>query len=159
LAEKYPAQQKPLEKIKPMALNQNLIQFYVDNETLKNIEELKAKYSHQMPDGKMEDLMKILIRLARHQPSARKRVTIKTRSRYISAKVKREMEKTRHDGCCYKEESSELKCGSQHFLQLDHIQEYSQGGLNEVHNLRWLCGFHNRNRGETGRDASRAQQG
>jgi hypothetical protein len=156
LAEKYPMTQRPPEKIKPVAQNQNLIQFYVDDQTLQELENLMAKYSHQMPGGKMGDLVKILIQIERRQPQPRKRVTIKTRSRFIAAEVKREMEKTRHKGCCYVDPNSGVCCGSQHFLQLDHIHEYSRGGLNEVQNLRWLCGFHNRNRGETGRSVSGA---
>jgi hypothetical protein len=157
LAEKYPAVQTLPEKVRPVAKNQNLIQFYVDDETLKQMDALKAKYAHQMPSGKMEDLIKILIQTAHRQPQPRKRIEIKTRSRHIPSEVKREMEKTRHEGCCYVDPNSGSRCGSQHFLQRDHIHEYSRGGLNLSHNLRWLCAFHNRNRGETGRDASGAR--
>jgi hypothetical protein len=149
LAEKYPDSKKPVEKVKPVAKNQNLIQCYVDDETLAQIEDLKARYSHQMPSGKMSDLLKILVRNAHRQPKPRKRVTIKTRSRHIPAEVKREMEKTRHLGCDHVDPETGERCGSKHFLQMDHIHEYSQGGLNELHNLHWLCGFHNRHRFET----------
>ena len=64
LATRYPQSKSLPEKIKLVAPNQNLIQFYVDDETLKQIEELKARFSHQMPSGKMEDLIKILIKKA-----------------------------------------------------------------------------------------------
>jgi hypothetical protein len=154
LAQKYPVTQKPPEKIKPVAQNQNLIQFYVDDETLKQIEELKAKYSHQMPSGKMEDLIKILIQHDNRQPKSRKRMTIKTRSRHIPAEVKRELENTRPLGCDHLIKETGQRCGSKHFLQLDHIHEYSRGGSNEVHNLRWMCGFHNRHRFKTRSGAS-----
>lgn len=155
LAEKYPESKRPPEKIKPVGGNRNLIQFYVDDETLKEIEELKAKYSHQMPSGQMEDLIKIFIQKERREVRARKRVTIKTRSRHIPAQVKRELEKTRHLGCDHVDETSGERCGLKHFLQLDHLHEYSQGGLNEAHNLHWLCGFHNRHRFKTRSGASR----
>lgn len=154
LAHKYPETQKPPEKIKPLAQNQNLIQFYVDDETLKQIEDLKAKYSHQMPSGKMEDLIKILIQHDNRQAKPRKRVTIKKRSRHIPAEVKREFEKTRDLGCDHFIEETGARCGSKHFLQLDHIHEYCRGGTNEVHNLRWMCGFHNRHRFKTGSGVS-----
>jgi hypothetical protein len=126
----------------------------VDDETLKRIEEQKAKFSHQMPSGRMEDLIKILIRLANRQPEPRKRVTIQTRSRNIPSEVKREMEKSRHNGCTHVDKVTGQRCGSKHFLQMDHIHEYSQGGSNEVENLNWLCGFHNRYRFETSRSVS-----
>lgn len=158
LAQKYPQTQRLPEKVKPVGNNQNLMQLYVSDEMLKRIDELKAKYSHQMPSGKMEDLLAILMDIEKRQPKARKRVTIKTRSRHIPAEVKREMEKTRHMGCDYVDPVTGDRCGSHHFLQMDHIHEYSLGGLNEAHNLRWMCGFHNRHRFETRSGASRNQK-
>jgi hypothetical protein len=198
LAERYPNSLALPEKIKPVSPNQNLIQFYVDDETIREIEDLKARYSHQMPEGKMQDLMKILIKLARKKsnPSGRtkfqdidqdkhpnishasaQQVTqavqsinvqsearpsqtcmlrtasvsnpSKSRSRYISATVMRELEKSRAQGCTHTDAEG-YRCGSLHFLQLDHIVEFRHGGPNEAQNLRWMCGFHNRNRGETG---------
>jgi hypothetical protein len=165
LAETYPNTHTLTEKIKPVSPNQNLIQFYVDDETLLQIEELKARYSHQMPEGKMQDLLKILIKLACKKSKPRKRITVQTtkqtttrtpdisnpsKSRYISAEVKREMEKSRGRGCTHTDATG-YRCGSSHFLQLDHIIEFSRGGPSEAQNLRWMCGFHNRNRGETRR--------
>jgi hypothetical protein len=116
LAIKYPESKKPIEKIKPVAENRNLIQFYVDDETLKQIEELKAKFSHQMPSGKMGDLIKILIAQVNREPQPRKPVQIKTRSRYIPAQVKREMEKTRQEGCSHVDKTTDQRCASKHFL-------------------------------------------
>lgn len=75
-------------------------------------------------------------------------------SRHIPDEVKRELEKTRHLGCDHLDEETGRRCGSKHFLQLDHIHEYSRGGSNEAHNLRWMCGFHNRHRFETRSGAS-----
>jgi hypothetical protein len=81
LATRYP-QSKPLpEKVKPVAANQNLIQFYVDDETLKQIEDLKARFSHQMPSGKMEDLIKILIRKVNRPATARTQTRVQTEVR------------------------------------------------------------------------------
>jgi hypothetical protein len=159
LAIKCPESKKPVEKVKPVAENRNLVQFYVDDETLKQIEDLKAKFSHQMPSGRMEDLIKILIGQATRQSKPRKRVEIRTRSRYIPAEVKREMEKTRKEGCSHVDKITGRRCASKHFLQVDHIHEYGRGGSNETPNLQWLCGFHNRHRFETSREASRAHAG
>jgi hypothetical protein len=205
LATRYPQTKSLPEKIKPIAANQNLIQFYVDDETLKHIEDLKARFSHQMPSGKMEDLIKILIKKVispakqRTKPArSRTKVAqpeqgqatstnaptqtqamrhasnnwpapkpapiqtqtpkpvanfpIKTRSRYISAVAKRELEKTRHQGCAYKDRSTGQRSGSTYFLQMDHIHQFSNGGSNAAENLQWLCGFHNRHRFATGRE-------
>lgn len=154
LAQKYPNSKKSVEKVKPVAPNQNLIQFYVDDETLKEIEDMKARFSHQMPSGKMQDLLKTLIQIAKREVTPRKHVTIKTRSRHIPAEVKREMEKTRHLGCNYLDANTGERCASKHFLQVDHLKPYSLGGTHELENLQWLCGFHNRHRFETGRPAA-----
>ncbi len=151
LAERYPASKRPPEKVTPVDKNQNLIQFYVDNETLKQIEELKAKFSHQMPSGKMEDLLKILIQKATREPNPRKAAPAQKRSRHIPAEVKREMEKTRSQSCAHLHAKTGQRCGTTHFLQMDHIHEYGEGGGNEFLNLQWLCGSHNRHRFETGR--------
>jgi hypothetical protein len=59
------------------------------------------------------------------------------------------MEKTRARGCDHTDPDGN-RCGSHHFLQRDHIHEFSRGGLNTIENLRWLCGFHNRNRNHDG---------
>jgi hypothetical protein len=185
LANRYPQSKSLPEKIKPVAANQNLIQFYVDDETLKQIEELKAQFSHQMPSGKMEDLIKILIRKVTKPAKARIRkvqlkqndlaspnesvatpnsvpihaakISIKPRSRYISAVAKRELEKTRNQGCAHKDKQTGQRCGSMHFLQMDHIHEFCNGGSNGAENLQWLCGFHNRYRFATGGPVTRCQ--
>jgi 5-methylcytosine-specific restriction endonuclease McrA len=36
------------------------------------------------------------------------------------------------------------RCGSQRFLQIDHIHSWSRGGTNHPENLQVLCGVHNR---------------
>lgn len=47
--------------------------------------------------------------------------------------------------CCqYQDPSTGLKCGSQKFLQIDHIQPVWAGGGNDLGNLRILCSQHNR---------------
>ncbi len=151
LAMKFPDSKKLPEKIKPVEENRNLLQFYVDNETLQQIEELKAKFSHQMPSGKMEDLLKILIARATREAKPRKTSPPEKRSRHVPAAVKREKEKARPGGCQHTNPQTGELCGSTHFLQLDHIIEYSHGGPHTVDNLQWLCGFHNRHRFETKR--------
>ena len=65
------------------------------------------------------------------------------RTRYIPAEEKHEVamnEKT----CSFVDDSSGHRCGSTKFLQLDHITPFSEGGESSAHNLRWMCGVHNR---------------
>ena len=45
--------------------------------------------------------------------------------------------------CAYKDANGQA-CGSQRFLQIDHIHSRSRGGTNNRENLQILCGVHNR---------------
>ncbi len=45
---------------------------------------------------------------------------------------------------CEHKDSRGRSCGSQRFLQLDHIRSWSRGGTHEPENLQVLCGAHNR---------------
>lgn len=48
-----------------------------------------------------------------------------------------------HARCAHKD-SRGRSCGSQRFLQIDHIRSWSRGGTHEPENLQVLCGAHNR---------------
>ena len=70
----------------------------------------------------------------------------KITSRYIPAQIKR-LVWTRDQGqCTYICPETKKKCGSKHFLQIDHIHPYSLGGSSELSNLRLLCAGHNQYR-------------
>ena len=45
--------------------------------------------------------------------------------------------------CAYKDANGKI-CGSQRFLQIDHIHSWSRGGTSNRENLQVLCGVHNR---------------
>jgi len=46
--------------------------------------------------------------------------------------------------CSYIDPTTGRKCGSHFGLEIDHIQEWSRGGLTELKNLRYLCRGHHR---------------
>ena len=49
-------------------------------------------------------------------------------------------------GCGYVDPLTGRRCGSRHFLQIDHIRPVYAGGGNAPENLRALCSAHNRGR-------------
>ena len=67
------------------------------------------------------------------------------RSRYIAA-AERHALSSIYDGhgCQFIDETSGRRCGSEHFLQMDHELPFSHGGENTADNLRIICGAHNR---------------
>lgn len=67
------------------------------------------------------------------------------RSRYVAISRKRQV--LRRDGgrCSFTDSATGQRCGSTHFLQIDHVLPYSSGGSSrDTENLRLLCGPHNR---------------
>lgn len=69
-----------------------------------------------------------------NSPKTRKAISLRTRKTIFSKQA-----------CCqYQDPSTGLKCGSQKFLQIDHIQPVWAGGGNDLSNLRVLCSQHNR---------------
>ena len=56
------------------------------------------------------------------------------------------------DRCCqFVNTETGVRCGTTHFLNIDHIQPIWAGGGNEESNLRILCSAHNRYRYRVGR--------
>jgi hypothetical protein len=76
---------------------------------------------------------------------------VKQRTRYIPVS-----ERPKREPCYATDEKTGRRCNSTKFLQLDHIIPFARGGANTKENLRWLCGEHNRARGQYER-ARRAQ--
>lgn len=75
------------------------------------------------------------------------RPKVKIKTRYISEKVKRQIWQRDHGGCQYRDAETGRICNSRYQLQIDHIQRFSEGGGNDVENLRLLCRAHNSWRG------------
>jgi 5-methylcytosine-specific restriction endonuclease McrA len=67
-----------------------------------------------------------------------------TRTRYIPAHIRQAVWKNANGQCCYRDEKTGRVCGSQRFLEIDHVQPWSRGGNNTVENLQLLCDAHNR---------------
>jgi 5-methylcytosine-specific restriction endonuclease McrA len=66
-----------------------------------------------------------------------------TRSRYVPAKVKKEVWMKSEGKCAYVDPLTRNTCNSTHFLQIDHIIPFAKGGPTAGENLRLLCANHN----------------
>jgi 5-methylcytosine-specific restriction endonuclease McrA len=81
--------------------------------------------------------------------SPKEKTSPSKRSRYIPAKIRRQvLLRDQQNGCTYKDPKTGRICGTRHGLQLDHIMPFSWGGEHSVDNLTLKCGAHNRFRAE-----------
>lgn len=92
--------------------------------------------SYESPTTKINDQSAIL---ASSLPAP------EVRTRYVPASEKHKVARAYDGGGCeFIHEASGRRCGSKHFLQLDHIDSFSTGGENTADNLQMFCGAHNR---------------
>jgi 5-methylcytosine-specific restriction endonuclease McrA len=64
-------------------------------------------------------------------------------TRYIPAAVRDDVS-VRDDGQCTFVGENGVRCRATHGLHVDHVIPYAKGGATTIHNLRLLCGNHNR---------------
>lgn len=73
---------------------------------------------------------------------------IRKSRKYISVKVRREIFAEANHRCTFTHPDTGIDCNSSYQLQVDHIIPLSEGGSDNISNLRVLCGIHNRRRVE-----------
>lgn len=131
------------------------LQVTIGKETWEKLARLQALLSHTVPAGDVAQVLDrafdaLLTQVEKQKlgsprrtgaPNPRDRA--RRRSRYVPAHVRKAVWK-RDQGQCTFVGSSGHRCGSRHFLQLDHIQPFSRGGESTVEGLRLRCGVHNR---------------
>ena len=67
-------------------------------------------------------------------------------SRTVPAELRRYIWRRDEGACSFVDPDTKHRCGSQHLLQIDHIQPFAMGGTTTADNLQLLCGAHNRHR-------------
>jgi 5-methylcytosine-specific restriction endonuclease McrA len=70
------------------------------------------------------------------------------RSRYIPARIRRQVLLRDQNGCTFKDPKTGRVCGAKRGLQFDHIMPFGWGGEHSVDNLALRCGAHNRFRAQ-----------
>ena len=125
----------------------------MSNELLAKLDRIKNLVSHKIPDANyvdvinyMADLTLIKLDPTKSNPTSDKLDGSATRikSRYIPAKVKRQVWTKSNEACSYHDLKTGKICGAKKFLEIDHIIPFAHGGANTPENLRILCGAHNR---------------
>ena len=166
LASLSPESVLPKEKQRAITEDKVLLQIVADQGFMKKLEKLKQLTRHQNSQGELVKVLDKALTLAleKMDPEQREARREKRKAKmnkldkpipFPAQKVKvlhrRIPQKTRDrvwvrdkGNCQYIDTQTGKKCGSESYLQVDHIQPFALGGGHEESNLRLLCGKHNR---------------
>jgi hypothetical protein len=142
-----PRKPLPKDKVKPITQTHVQVTVTISTELQSKLEKLKALMSHKNPHMTQSQLLEELAEIAlqkldpelkkQRTASMRARSDVSKNKRYISTATKREVYKRANGKCEFE------GCGSQYFLETDHIVPISLGGTSDLENLRLLCRTHN----------------
>ncbi len=148
------------EVVRATSSTHSRVSLSLNNELLVKLEKLKGLLSCVNANMSFEELVERLVEmgLERLDPEAKanrasnsfhahemEKAPVQKRSRYIPAHARHATwKKNDGAGCEYVDSKSGTRCGSKHFLQIDHVLAFSKGGSHSTENLRILCGQHNR---------------
>jgi hypothetical protein len=149
-----PEKHRP-DQIRPLTETSSRVSFVVDDETVKDLEQLKGLLAHQHPDLSLGELIGLLAKRALKDldPAKKEVKRLVSASEVGSAQesksqaarkpiplaVKRAV--WRRDGSCCTYTHEGKRCGSRYQVEIDHIHGLEKG--NDPENLRLLCRQHN----------------
>jgi hypothetical protein len=162
-------------KLKHQADGSVRIEMTLSKEQWRKLERTQELLSHSVPSGRVDELMeyvcdRVIAQKDKTVPKTQKTAgetstpegasqsgiptgTAMENPKIPSGKTRKaikisiQREVFARDRCCqHKDPLTGKHCGSRWHLQLDHIQPVWAGGADEAHNLRVLCGTHNRDR-------------
>lgn len=148
------------EKIRQVTPRYSEIKILVEENIVKQIEELKNLLAHSVPGATTREVIEHALAetLKRLKPKAPKEnnsvradkphhslppAAVVKSTRYIAANVKREVWARDRAQCTYVSKDTKRICGCKYGLEFDHIKPFAVGGENTVENLRLRCRAHN----------------
>jgi hypothetical protein len=151
--------------IKPLAPERYEVQFTVSGETYEKLRRVQDLMRHVIPNGDLSaiferalmlllaDLSKSKCGAAEHPQPGRGTYS---RSRHISAVIKREVWMCDGGRCAFRGE--ERRCAETGFLEFHHVVPYADGGKTSVANIQLRCRSHNHHEAELWSGGLRAPQ-
>lgn len=149
---RYPEAGIVKEAMRAIAEDQTRISFVASKQLMEKLGRLKALLAHKNFSGRMDILVEQMadVTLAKFDPLKPRRNDAPkpapkrdSRSRYVPYPMRRQVWRQAEGRCQFVDPQTGRRCSGQHALQIDHIQELSQGGRTELANLRLLCSAHN----------------
>jgi len=136
--------------VEPIAPELHVLRVTVGGEFVADLEAVRAALSHQLPGGRLEEILHHCLRVTlegcrrRRRGAGRKATAAEppAGSRYVPAAV-REQVWARDGGACSFVAMDGRRCGSRHRLALHHIVPFGKGGATTVDNLTLRCQAHN----------------
>lgn len=124
------------------------ITIHLTKEEMSLLEELRNSMSHSIPSGKWSELFTTLAQqqIKKYHKSKIQKANQAEPSPIqwpLNDNIRKALLSQKHS-CEYFDPLTEKKCGSQRFLQIDHIHPRWAGGTNELSNLQVLCASHNK---------------
>ncbi len=155
-----------VEKLRPLTKTQSELKLLVDEDFLRELEELRGFLAAKHPKASIKELLAYALShtLKNIKPKAPKAIqvvnsalkakapevkqdlnkkTSNKNSRYISVQVKREVWQRDKGRCTFVNPLSKKCCSSKHGLELDHVHPHALGGETTIENLRLRCRTHN----------------
>lgn len=131
--------------------NTNRHQMNLSVETTADLDRLKSIMSHKMPNASDADIIAFAVKqlLNKLDPmkdevtSAAEVNSPSTEKTLSRSKIRILKFKEAKAACTYRDPMTGRTCGSQHQLEIDHIQPKALGGSDDPENLRVLCRQHN----------------
>ncbi len=164
----------PEESVSFVTKEQIRLRMTIDQKLFDKLNLLKSLMSHKNPNMSYAELVteladRALRKLDRTTHNSSEQRTVSSpekmeieeeelkvqmgapRSRHIPERIKVRIWQRDGGKCQFKDKKSGKLCGSVHFVQIDHIIPFSEGGLStDPTNLRLLCSKHNQWHWETG---------
>lgn len=127
------------------------IELTLNKEAYEKLQKAQALLSNAVGDRDLVSFLNYVSEKIIQQRSSVKNTTRRTSSnsapilaKTFSLPMRKREVYAKHSCCQYKDPSTGKICGSNHFLQVDHIHSKWAGGSDESNNLQILCASHNR---------------
>ncbi len=142
------SQKHQAQELKPLNSSSNK---NIDSNLTTTLDLASTNTNHKANDtlasqDKFVDELKTASDKITEKPPTSVKLSVESKSRYISAATKKTIFAKAENRCQYVSSITGLRCTARHLLEVDHIRPFSHGGSNLTHNLQLLCRSHNQYR-------------